>query len=94
MTLKEIKAMVTGSDYDIETSDVGDDNVHLEVWDKYVTKQINNATKSFEFSIGKEPMSEDDFYNKYCAACGTQRCSGINDHIFREGCQFYHKEYK
>lgn len=73
MTLKEIKAMVTGSDYDIETSDVGDD---------------------FELSIGKEPMSEDDFYNKYCAACGTQRCSGINDHIFREGCQFYHKEYK
>ena len=94
MTLKEIKAMVTGSDYDIETSDVGDDNVHLEVWDKYVTKQNNNATKSFELSIGKEPMSEDDFYNKYCAACGTQRCSGINDHIFREGCQFYHKEYK
>ena len=94
MTLKEIKAMVTGSDYDIETYDVGDDNVHLEVWDKYVTKQINNATKSFELSIGKEPMSEDDFYNKYCAACGTQRCSGINDHIFREGCQFYHKEYK
>lgn len=93
--IKEIKEIVAGSDYDIETSDVDNDNVHLEVWDKYVTKQINNVTQSFELSIGKEPiMSEDDFNNKYCAACGTQRCSGINDHIFREGCQFYQKEYK
>lgn len=31
------------------------------------------------------------FYEKHCRFCGTQRCHGVFDEEFREGCEHYQK---
>jgi len=35
-----------------------------------------------------------DFYNKYCVTCGIQRCSGVYDVVWREGCAHYQREIR
>ena len=37
-------------------------------------------------------MTKEDFVKKYCNLCGSQRCFGIEDKDFREGCKHY-QEY-
>lgn len=39
-------------------------------------------------------MTEKEFIEKYCLLCGTQRCGGINDIPFRDGCEYYRQEYQ
>ena len=41
---------------------------------------------------GEKTMTESEFETNYCLLCGTQRCGGIHDKIFREGCSHYQKE--
>ena len=38
-------------------------------------------------------MTYEEFMNKYCVLCGTQRCTGIYDKICREGCTDYRREF-
>ena len=38
-------------------------------------------------------MTLDEFQEKYCVLCGTQRCGGVYDEEFREGCEHYKEEY-
>lgn len=33
-----------------------------------------------------------EFKKKHCDMCGTQRCGGVYDKIFREGCEYYRHE--
>ena len=37
-------------------------------------------------------MTYEEFENKYCHFCGTQRCMGIYDEVCREGCAHYKRE--
>lgn len=30
-----------------------------------------------------------EFYENHCKMCGTQRCSGVYDEDWREGCEYY-----
>lgn len=32
-----------------------------------------------------------EFFDLYCAVCGSQRCGGIHDERYREGCQIWNK---
>ena len=38
-------------------------------------------------------MTLDEFDIKFCAMCGSQRCGGIYDEAYREGCKFYKMVY-
>lgn len=38
-------------------------------------------------------MTLEEFQEKYCALCGTQRCFGVYDEEFREGCQHYREVF-
>ena len=38
-------------------------------------------------------MTYEEFINKYCLLCGTQRCHGVYDEICREGCTDYRREF-
>lgn len=38
-------------------------------------------------------MEQEKFEQKYCLMCGTQRCGGITDEEFRDGCPHYINEY-
>ena len=38
-------------------------------------------------------MTLEEFQEKYCALCGTQRCLGVYDEEFREGCQHYREVF-
>jgi hypothetical protein len=33
------------------------------------------------------------FYRDNCEACGTQRCLGVYDKEWRDGCELYKKEF-
>lgn len=37
-------------------------------------------------------MTFEEFNEKYCMPCGTQRCGGIYDEVWREGCPRYREE--
>ena len=37
-------------------------------------------------------ISNQQFYDKHCKMCGTQRCMGIDDETMREGCVHYREE--
>lgn len=37
-------------------------------------------------------MNLQEFSPKYCSMCGTQRCGGVYDEDFREGCSHYQCE--
>ena len=37
-------------------------------------------------------MTLDEFQEKYCQMCGTQRCGGVYDEVFRDGCSHYQRE--
>lgn len=37
-------------------------------------------------------MTNKEFYEKYCAMCGTQLCGGPEDEKYRGGCSIYRKE--
>lgn len=34
-------------------------------------------------------MTLNKFQNEYCKGCGTQRCGGVYDIQFRDGCEYY-----
>ena len=34
-------------------------------------------------------MTLNEFQNEYCKGCGTQRCGGVYDKQFRDGCEYY-----
>lgn len=34
-------------------------------------------------------MSKAEFEDRYCALCGSQRCGGVDDADFRNGCRYY-----
>ena len=38
-------------------------------------------------------MTLEEFQEKYCALCGTQRCLGVYDEELREGCQHYREVF-
>lgn len=38
-------------------------------------------------------MTYEEFENIYCSICGSQRCYGVNDVDFREGCEHYRYEF-
>lgn len=38
-------------------------------------------------------MTLKEFEEKYCSMCGTQRCGGVTDEEFREGCLRYRDEF-
>lgn len=33
-------------------------------------------------------MTKEEFEKEYCDFCGTQRCGGVNDKEWREGCHY------
>lgn len=33
-----------------------------------------------------------EFSEKYCLRCGSQRCCGVTDEPFRDGCAYYQRE--
>ena len=33
------------------------------------------------------------FYQENCEACGSQRCLGVYDEEWRDGCELYKKEF-
>lgn len=37
-------------------------------------------------------LSNKEFSEKYCDMCGTQRCGGVEDEPFRDGCYHYRLE--
>ena len=37
-------------------------------------------------------MTNKEFSEKYCLLCGSQRCAGIEDEPFRDGCEHYQRE--
>ena len=39
----------------------------------------------------KRHMTKEEFTKKYCFLCGTQRCCGIDDEEFRQGCKWFKK---
>lgn len=34
-------------------------------------------------------MTKEEFKKEYCNCCGTQRCGGVNDKEWRDGCSYY-----
>lgn len=38
-------------------------------------------------------MTLDEFQQKYCALCGSQRCTGVYDEDLRDGCQHYREVF-
>ena len=38
-------------------------------------------------------MTLEEFRSKYCSICGTQRCSGVYDNIYRDGCKKLQSEF-
>lgn len=54
----------------------------IAVWPSYST-----VTQVIADSLDKK-----EFEEKYCSMCGTQRCGGITDEEFREGCPHYIEE--
>lgn len=38
-------------------------------------------------------MTLEEFQEKYCSLCGTQRCLGVYDEELREGCQHYREVF-
>ena len=38
-------------------------------------------------------MNYVEFMNTYCLLCGTQRCGGVYDEFYREGCKHYRREF-
>lgn len=34
----------------------------------------------------------EEFKKRHCEMCGTQRCGGVYDEDFREGCEYYQHE--
>ena len=53
-------------------------------------RNTNNISMSLKEFIYRNKLSEDEFINKYCRKCGSQRCEGIGTESF-EGC--IHKEF-
>lgn len=39
----------------------------------------------------KSKITLKEFEKEYCLLCGTQRCGGVYDEVFREGCEHYNK---
>lgn len=39
-------------------------------------------------------MTLEEFEKEYCQLCGTQRCGGVTDEEFRDGCSHYTKAYR
>ena len=46
---------------------------------------------AFEYSIidMSQIKTPQDFMEKFCRGCGTQRCGGVLDEEWREGCRYY-----
>ena len=38
-------------------------------------------------------MTYEEFSNKYCKYCGTQRCMGVYDIVCRSDCAYYKQEF-
>lgn len=36
-------------------------------------------------------MTTEEFYEKYCRLCGSQRCPGIEDPDWGSGCEHYNE---
>ena len=53
-------------------------------------RNTNNISMALKEFIYRNKLSEDEFINKYCRKCGSQRCEGIGTESF-EGC--IHKEF-
>lgn len=34
----------------------------------------------------------EEFRKRHCELCGTQRCGGVYDEVWREGCEYYQHE--
>lgn len=91
------------------TMDVGDKN-EFEKWREEMLKELEkdpnymNPQDDFEW-IAKEAESKgleeseylarlQRFYHDNCEACGTQRCTGVYDREWREGCRLYKNEFE
>jgi hypothetical protein len=56
-------------------------------------QQIEREEGQDDESVFDQEITENDFVREFCNKCGTQRCGGINDEDFREGCQHWQKYY-
>lgn len=39
-------------------------------------------------------MTLEEFEKKYCMMCGTQRCMGVHDEDYRNGCPYYREVFE
>lgn len=91
-----------------KTMDVGDEE-EFEKWREEMLKELEkdpnytNPPDDFEW-IAKEAENKglegleyltmlQKFYHDNCEACGSQRCLGVYDREWREGCTLYKKEF-
>lgn len=56
------------------------------------TKQYLGNDNRVLQSDGRLKFELEEFNKKHCALCGTQRCGGVYDEDFREGCSHYQHE--
>ena len=92
-----------------KTMDVGDENA-FEKWREEMLKELEkdpnfmSTQDDFEW-IAKEAESKgpdgfeylsrlQKFYAANCEFCGSQRCTGVYDREWREGCHLYKKEFR
>lgn len=70
-----------------QTMDVGDEN-EFENWREEMLKELEKDPNYMNI--------EDEFqrfYQDNCKQCGSQRCTGVYDEVWREGCALYKKEF-
>lgn len=64
-------------------------NCVISILDEDIRNEARND------SIEKEQYASKlkNFYKENCEPCGTQRCLGVYDEVWREGCKLYKKEF-
>ena len=67
--------------------DVGDEN-EFEKWREEMLKELE---KDPNYINPEDELQR--FYLDNCEACGSQRCLGVYDEEWREGCKLYKKEF-
>lgn len=107
-TLEEQEIIDSSHIDNCKIMDVGDEE-EFEKWCEEMNKELEkdpnyiNPQDDFEW-IAKEAESKglegfeylsqlQKFYHDNCEACGSQRCLGVYDKEWREGCEFYKKEF-
>lgn len=57
-------------------------------------EKAQEEAKQYALNKISHPITEKQFYDKFCSVCGSQQCSGYQDEEFREGCKHYNQYLK